>query len=900
MNLTPGAQLGPYEIIGALGAGGMGEVYRARDTRLGREVAIKILPAVFASDPDRLARFTREAHTLAQLNHPHIAHIYGFEDSGGVTALVMELVDGPTLADMLATRAIPLNDALDITRQIAEALEAAHEQGIVHRDLKPANVKVRTDGAVKVLDFGLAKAIASDPVAQANAAIENSPTFTQAQGYGGYAMTQVGVILGTTAYMAPEQARGKIVDRRADIWAFGCLLYEMLAGQRPFTGETVTDVLSAIVSREPDWTALPGDVPVSVTRLVRRCLHKDPRRRLRDIGEARLILEAPGGAATAETPQPKSAVRRGGVVPALAAVVIMLALTTAWLLVSRARPAPDSPDVVTRFDVEPPDPGAALNLTFRPAVALSADGRTLAFVATTAGIDRVYLRTRDDVAARPVPGSEGGTNPALSPDGRWIAFFADGKVRKATIGGEATTIGTARDVRGLTWTDDGMLVMTDNSAGAVTRMSSDGQQPRPLTQLAAGERTHRWLDALPGGRSVLFTVGMIASPDSYDTSNVEAVNVATGERRVVLQGAAMARYCGDGRLLYSKGPAVFSVRFDPDRLTTSGAPVQVLPAVARDATTGAAHFACARDGTLAFVPASTSAELRHLVWYDEKGQQQPTNLPPGPHQEVRISPDGKRAALLGGTAGSGDVWIYEFASGTFNRLTFTATNAAPIWSADGRTVYFTSFDRNGAQSTLFKKPADGSREAAALGRLPNRAYFSWVDPQEQAAILEAVESGSDRGNIVRFHFPGGSTEIVANAANDYSASVSPGGRWLAYSSDETGRNEVFVQDLTGSGARWQVTSTGGLEPHWSSDGRQLFYRSINRLMAAPIEPGTTFRAGKARPLFDGIYNSGLESGRSYHVDPVTGRFLLVRPAETGPPARAIRVVLNWPHDVVTR
>ena len=579
-----------------------------------------------------------------------------------------------------------VDDALDVARQIAEGLEAAHDHGIIHRDLKPANVKVRRDGVVKVLDFGLARAIAD---AGAGAPVDNSPTVTSP------AITQVGVILGTAAYMAPEQARGKNVDRRVDIWAFGCLLYEMLTGRRPFTGETVTDVLSAIVTREPDWDALPPQVPPAVARLVRRCLEKDPRKRLRDIGEARLTLEAPqtnledASRAAGATAIPRS---RDWAVRLLIAAVVLLAAVAGLLGILAARPrATPPPATITRFDVQPPDPGATLSLVFRPAVALSASGGTAAFVAASGGIDRVYVRTRSDSSARVIPGSERGTGPVLSPDGKWVAFFADGVIRKAAIDGEASTLASARDVRGMAWSDDGTLFLTTDAGAPLVSMPATGGPMQPVTTLAAGERTHRWPDVLPGGKSVLFTVGTTASPDSYDGGNIDAVIVATGERRVVLQGAAMARYCGEGRLLYSKGTGLYSIAFDPESLTIAGEPIEVSPAVARDASTGAAHFACANDGTLAFVPGTSQRDLRRLVWVDASGKAEVAQLPAGPHQEVRISPDGTRAALLGSPGGRGDVWIYEFGRGTFNRLTFTGTNLAPMWSPDGSSVYYSSF-----------------------------------------------------------------------------------------------------------------------------------------------------------------------------------------------------------------
>ncbi|HET7216890.1 MAG TPA: protein kinase, partial [Vicinamibacterales bacterium] len=778
-------------------------------------------------------------------------------------------------------------------RQIAEALESAHEHGIVHRDLKPANVKVRPDGTVKVLDFGLAKAVQVERAGAVAAPLADSPTFTSPM------VTQMGVLLGTAAYMAPEQARGKIVDRRVDIWAFGCVLYEMLCGRAPFKGDNVTDLLSAIVSREPDWTALPAPAPPAVRTLLGRCLEKDPRRRLRDIGEARLILERPQdfveiAAAQSRRPQP-----RAWMVPVLAGAVVVLVIATAVLWLRRQTPAShETPRVVTRFDVQSPD-NAELTTVFRPVLSLAANGSVLAFTAVSQGVNRIYVRERSEPLARAIPGSEGGSNPSLSPDGKWVVFFADGNLRKAPLAGQATTVAPARDVRGITWLDEGTLVATGDSGAPLTRMTVEGADARTITTLAAGERTHRWPQALPGGKAVLFTVGTLASPDNYDASNIDAVIVATGERRVILKGAAMARYCGDGHLLYSKGPALFAVGFDPDALAVTGTPVQVLPAVRRDPSTGAAHFDCASDHTLAFVPAS-SGELHHLFWADRQGRLQSAGLASGPYQEARVSPDGTRAVLLNGTSGSGDVWIYEFATKRYNRLTFTGTNVAPMWSADGRAIYYTSFAQSPAlRTTIFRKLADGSRDAEAMAVVDGRSYLAWVEPNERMAVLDVVNPTSDRGDIVRVPLrPVGAAErLVGTSFNEFGSAVSPNGQWLAYQSDETGKAEVYVRDLTGSGAHWQVTVSGGEEPHWNRDGRELFYRVANRLMVVAVEKGATFRNGNPQPLFDGAYNTGIESGRSYDVDPTSPRFLLVRPADAAGPSRSVRLVFNWDRDV---
>ena len=896
MSLGPGARLGSYEILDSIGAGGMGEVYRARDTRLQRDVAIKVLPELFAADPDRLARFEREAQTLAALNHPNIAQIFGVVDlpaeagsdtAGARAALVMELVDGEDLAQRLSRGPIALDDAVPVARQIADALEAAHELGIVHRDLKPANIKVRPDGTVKVLDFGLAKAMMPDvagagvPVANAN-----SPTFASP------AMTAHGVILGTAAYMAPEQARGRPVDRRADIWAFGCVLYEMLTGAGPFAGETVTDVLSAVISREPDWGSLPGATPSALVSLMRRCLEKDPRRRLRDIGEARLILEQPMDAGpTAAALKPA---RRSRLVPALAVLVVLLAVALVAIAARGFRTTDTTPRTLTRYDVRLPDKTAAM-ITFRPAVSVSADGSTFTALAAADGLNQVYVRTRADVEFRRIAGTERAVMAAVSPDGRSLAFFADGSLRKASIDGGATTLSAARDVRGLTWVDSVTIVVTPDSAGPLFMVSSSGGEMRPLTTLGAGERTHRWPDALPGGRAVLFTVGTLDKPDLYDPGNIDVVTIATGERHVLIKGAAMARACGPGRVIYSKGTSLYSVTMDPDRLQLTGAPVEIVQGVERDASTGAAHFDCSDDGTLAYIPGSSTGDLRRLAWADRKGQMEPLPLQAGPLQDARVSPDGTRVALLQGASGAGDVWIYETTGGTFTRLSFNGTSAAPEWSPDGRYVYYTTLDASGRSGSIVRKLADGSRDAETLRTLDRRAYISSVDEVNLTVVLDAIVTASDRGDVLRVPLaPGGAPQtLAASQFNEYGSSVSPNGRWIAYQSDETGRPEVYALDLATPGLRRQVTTAGGEEPHWSRDGRELFYRAVNRLMTTPVLSGPTLRFGNPVSLFEGVYTSGIETGRSYDVNPKTGRFLLVLPARELKSTGTIRVVLNW-------
>jgi serine/threonine-protein kinase len=878
----------------------MGEVFRARDTKLNRDVAIKVMPDRVATDPERLARFEREAQTLAAFNHSRIAQIYGvieLDDRTGrqarALALVMEYVDGEDLAQRLTRGPVPVEDALAIAVQIAEALEAAHERGIVHRDLKPANVKVTPGGVVKVLDFGLAKAVGSeaDP-----AAIANSPTYTSPAH-----VTHVGTLLGTAPYLAPEQVRGKPADRRADIWAFGCVLYKLLVGHAPFGGESLADTLGAIVKDTPRWDDLPAETPASIRRLLMRCLIKDPMRRLRDIGEARVALEdqLSGAADVAPTAAPLSPGPRPRIVLWLALVSVALALmlaTAAVRLWRRTDPLPPPPPSapIARFDVLPPA-RTFLKLDLRPAVAIARDGSTLAYVATFDGIPRLYVRARDSANTRALPGTEGATIPSFSPDGKWIAFFADGKIKKVALDGPPVTLASAPDVRGIAWQDDHTLIFPRGPADPLVAMSADGGDTRPVSTLAPNERSHRWPDVLPGGKAVMFTVGTPGSPDNYDDATIEAVILGTGERRIVWRGAAMARYSGSGHLILSRGPALYAVSFDPETLTTKGSPTQVVQAVERDVTTGAAHFACALDGTFAMAPGSVQSGLFRIVWVDKQGAPQPLDLAPAMYHDFRLSPDGKRIALLNGPSGGSDIWIYDIPRHTNTRLTFTGNSAAPVWSRDGKSIFYTAFDHTGRSSLVYRKAADGSREADVVASPGGISYVSWVSKDGTDAVLDFVNPGAGMADVIRLPLRPQSkpSPLVADPADSYGSAVSPDERWLAYHSDSTGRPEIYVRDMTATGGRWQVSTSGGEEPHWSKDGRELYFRAGNRMMMAPIERGSAFHAGTPRLLFEGVYNLRSDSLRSYDVDTATGRFLMIRPIEEGQPPASIRVTLNW-------
>ncbi len=719
MPLAPGTRLGPYEIVVPLGTGGMGEVYRARDTKLNRDVAIKVLPEAFAIEPERLARFTREAQTLAVLNHPNIAHIHGLEDSGGVRALVMELVEGEDLSQRLARGPVPLDEAVSIARQLGEALEAAHEQGIVHRDLKPANIKVRPDGTVKVLDFGLAKAVeqaqGSGLTAQGGM-LANSPTLTAHA-------TQMGVILGTAAYMAPEQASGKLVDRRADIWAFGVVLWEMMTGRRLFEGESVPETLGAIFRQEIDLEALPAETPPAVRHLLARCLERDPKLRLRDIGEARIALAdvrssprphsdvRPRVAAPVEATPPPARSRMTWIPWTIAAIAVAVA---SWLML---RPSPESvattPAHLVVVGVSPPA-GHVLAAGETPALDVARDGSAAAFEAEGPNGRQIFLRRLDRAGVEPVPSTLGGAQPFFSPDGRSLAFFADGRIRKIALDSRAVAdIVGVNSYRGATWADGGWIVYTQSYSDGLQKVRDTGGRPEPVTSLdrQANERSHRWPTALPGSPWVLFTVGVSKSPNYWDDSRIDAVNLETGERKTIFDGAWMARFAPPDTLLLQRGATLFGLPFDRVRAERRGSERVVLENVGGEASSGAGYFAPGGAGILAYVPAGALIGETGVAIVEPSGAVTKLSLPEKRYWYPRFSPDGRSLLLDIGSGQSPDdeVWRYDFASGQLSRVTFVAGSALPVWSPDGAWVAYTG-GSPGRVNSIFRKRIDGASD----------------------------------------------------------------------------------------------------------------------------------------------------------------------------------------------
>ena len=714
MALTPGTRIGAYEVTGQIGVGGMGEVHRARDTRLDRDVAIKILPEAFAADAERVARFQREAKVLASLNHPNIAIIHGLEYAEGAHALVMELVEGEDLAQCIARGAIPLDEALPIAKQIADALEAAHEAGIIHRDLKPANIKLRPDGTVKVLDFGLAKAM--DPVADHGPAkaghhvLSQSPTITSP------AMTQAGIILGTAAYMSPEQARGKAVDRRADIWAFGCVLYEMVTARRAFEGDDIAITLAAVMMKEPNWRALPAATPVALRRLLTRCLKKDPKARMRDIGDARLQIEellsgTPEEIGSPAIPQALSLWRRmmpwaaaGALAAALAAVLVL------WLPWRTA-----SPSTPLRLSAEL---GADVSLRTGAAAALSLspDGAMLVFTAQKpGGAFQLYIRRLEQLAALPLSGTDGANNPFFSPDGQWVAFFADGKLKKiAVTGGAAVMVGDdALTSSGGTWSEDSTTItFSPQRSGSLVRVSSEGGKPEPLTTLGDGQVTHRWPQMLPGGKAVLFTAH--AGISGFDDANLEVQPLPAGARKVVQRGAFYGRYLPSGHLVYIHDGTLFAAPFDVNRLAMSGPPVAVLEGVVSNAGSGAANFAVSDNGTFVYLPGRDAGRGALIEWMNREGKATPLRATPADWSNLVFAPDGHRLALDIFDGRQTNVWTYEWERDSPSRLTLAPGIALkPVWTPDGKRIVFASPRSDTGGGNLYWQRADNRRVHSA-------------------------------------------------------------------------------------------------------------------------------------------------------------------------------------------
>ena len=889
-----GRTVGTYQLGQMIGAGGMGEVYRARDTRLGRDVAVKILTDALTGSAERLARFEREAKILATLNHPNIAAIYGIEESAGVRALVLELVEGVTLAEKLQTdagvaRALSFSDALPIARQIARACEAAHQKGIVHRDLKPANIKIAPDGTVKVLDFGVAKF---------DAPRGPGPTGS------GVLSTAEGAVLGTVAYMSPEQARGLPVDRRTDIWAFGCVLYEMLTGCRSFPGDSSADVLGAITSRDPDWTLLPADASARVRDVLRRCLAKDAERRYHDIADVRVELEdalepsAPVAAVTSLSPAPRWRTRLPWIVAGAIAAAAIIAIWGQRPQETTKRRGP------ARVSIELPPAVAVYAIGRGSSVAISPDAQRIVYVAVDGNSTRLLTRTLDGLESTSVPGTEGATNPIFSPDGRWIAFWSNRSLKKVPAsGGVATTIVENANFLGAAWGEDDTILYSTAPDGEVWRVPSGGGTPQRITTKAHGGAVHSWSQVLPGGRSVLYTIW---NNTGFEGGRIVMQPLAGGSPTLLVERGSYGRVVardGIAFLIYARPEGLMAAPFDLEGGRTTGGPELVQPGVQVNLS-GGAHFSVSDDGVLAYVPGGLDEDDKTLLWVDTSGKT--TDLPPVPGVgfQYRISPDGKKLVRPNAAGGDGDaaganrdLWIDDLTGRTASiRLTFDEVTNLPIWTHDGRRVIYTK----GQQvDNLFWRAADGSGVAERLTTSPNQQVAGSVAPDGTLIYQERdPKSGFDLW-MLPLDGPPQPRRFISTPRNEGNPRTSPDGKWVAYQSNISGSVEVYIASFPSASTRLQVSQGGGQSPMWSPDGRELYYRAPpsqggGAMMAVTIDTtGAEPKPGSPRILFPGPFQGNGD------VAP-DGRFLLVKQTTRESTTRVIQLVFDWFDELQTK
>jgi serine/threonine-protein kinase len=888
--LAAGTCLGGYQIAGLIGAGGMGEVYKAHDGKLARDVAIKVLPKALAADPDRLVRLRHEARLLAALNHPNVAQIHGLEESDGIPALVMELVEGDTLADRIAKGPIPLDEALRVAGQLVDALEAAHTRGIVHRDLKPANIKLRADGTVKVLDFGLAKALIGGPEGPSSA------TTVSAAG------TLPGMVLGTTAYMSPEQTRGSEVDTRTDVWAFGCILYEMLAGRSAFGSETRSDTIAAVLAQDPPWQALPQNVPASLSRVLHRCLQRDRSSRLADVRDARLDLVD----ALNEPPPASSSRSRIRPVERLAwlsALVLTALIGSAAVAHFASSPTSPISRAVTRALVDAP----GLTITNGTNVALSPDGRRILYAGN--GGTQLFVRRLDTFDPIPlVTANRRIEDPFVSPDGQWVGFFEGGALMKVPMSGGASIelaqiAGTAP--RGATWpTDDSIVFATSSAASGLWLVPSSGGTPTALTQpdRSHGEAQHLWPERLPSGHAVLFTI--TSQTGNLDDAQIVALDLRTRQQHVVLRGGSHAQYSPSGHLIYTAAGALRAVSFDLPRLATRGTGTLVIPTLSTTSE-GGSDFAIAGDGTMAYLGARAAEgldALRTLTWVDRTGKEQPIAAPARAYVFPRLSPDGKRIALDIATGAARGIWIWDVVRATMTRLTLdSAVNRAMEWTRDGQRIVYTS-NRSGFDN-LWWQAADGSGHPEPLTTSPNVQFASGSTSDGRTLIFfeRRANTGLDIMTIA-LDATRRVTALLATPSNEKNGIVSDDGHWMAYESDRSGRLEIYVRPFPNvDGGEWQVSVEGGTRPSWSRDGKELYFVALTRgtaLMRVSVDvSGGSLHVGTPVTLFDGY--AAINPNRTYDVA-ADGRFLMLKPVAQSHTAPNLVLVQHWDEELKVR
>ena len=896
MALESGTRVGIYEVTAKIGEGGMGEVYQARDTTLDRDVALKVLPEAFTADPDRLARFQREAKVLASLNHSNIGAIYGLEAAGETQALVLELIEGPTLADRIAEGPIPVDEALTIAKQIAEALEAAHEQGIIHRDLKPANVKVKSDGTVKVLDFGLAKAVASDAGGR-SASTSATMSLTASA-------TQMGMVIGTAAYMAPEQAKGKPVDKRADIWAFGVVLLEMLSGKRLFTGETASETLAAVMMQEPAWDRLPADLPTKLDNLLRRCLQKDPKERVRDIGDVRLAMQG-AFETTIRVAEESTAVappqfwQRPVMAGAILGVTTLTVAAAMWVA---TRPAPPTPAPVNRFVVNTNAQGIFSPIGLTQNLHVSRDGQQIVYqsVADDLTTPQLAIRHAEQIEVVRLRGSERGRAPFMSPDGDWVGFldFARRSIQKvSTFGGPPVMLVQAANlISGASWGEDDQIVFGTNGGG-LSRVSGGGGESEPLTTLDTeeGDVGHMWPFVISEHDVVLF---VITSGAPLQTGELAVLDLQTGETTRLGVAGVSPHYVSTGHIVYAAADASLrAVPFDVDSLEVVGSPVPLVEDISVGGS-GSADFSISGDGDLVYAIGVAGGGLqRSFVWVDRSGNEEPIPAESANYAEFALSPDGNRVAVHVQESAGGTVRIYDLERDTSTRLTFEEDGVArwPIWTPDGERVAFWGSEVNW-------KASNGTGATEVLNQGTQQLPQAFSPDGSELVVLDL----SNGGNLSVIDVAGGdsATVLLGEDYTERNASLSPDGKWLAYQSDETGEFQVYVRPFPNvQEGRWQVSSDGGVWPVWNPMGAELFYVGPTHLMALPFVEEEAFSPGPVGEVFAWNYATGLT--RQIAVDLDGERFLALtapinRSGENSPDLASLTVVLNWSEELRDR
>ncbi|MBI4458551.1 MAG: serine/threonine-protein kinase [Acidobacteria bacterium] len=898
MPLAAGARLGPYEILGPLGAGGMGEVYKARDTRLDRIVAIKVLPPHFADRPELRDRFEREARTIANLKHPHICVLYDIGHENGTHYLVMEYLEGETLAQRLEKGPLPLDQVLQYAIEIADALDTAHRQHFTHRDIKPANIMLTKDGT-KLLDFGLAKLKQEiDPALPP----DERPT--------NMSLTAEGTILGTLQYMAPEQVEGRTddIDGRTDVFAFGALVYEMATGKKCFEGKSRASVMAAILEREvPPMSALQPMTPASLDRVVKKCLAKEREKRWQTASDLHDELEwIKQGGGQAGTPAPleaKAAAKAWRRALPWTAAVLAGALI-ASLVVWNLKPTPSpAPELVSRFVMTLPPREERYDAYSASPIALSPDGTQLVYSATVGGRQQLYLRSLDSLEAKAIRGTEGGDSPFFSPDGLWLGFEAlypsGWALKKVPLnGGEPMTLcECVPNLRGVSWGWNNTIVFAPSTTSAIWQVSASGGTPQVLTTLDSGkgEESHRWPELLPGGKAVLFTVG---PEGGRADAEIVVQRLDTGERRVLVQGGTYAHYLPTGHLVYLRQGTLMAVPFDLARLEVNGAAVPVLEGISQNPSSGAPRLSISSLGSLAYLPASfgESLDSATLVWMDRKGAVQPLKAPPRPYLFARLSPDGRRVTVRISAANS-NVWVFDNSGESLTRLTFEGSNTLPVWAADGNRIAYSS-NRAGPRN-LFWKAADGSGVEERLTTSRHSQNVTSWSPGSKLLAFTELDPDSGGGDIWVLPLEGDRKPqpYLKTPFFEGGATFSSDGRWLAYTSNESGRYEVYVQPFPVAGAKWQVSSGGGQQPVWTRNGRELFYldNAQEKMMAADVSTQPTFSTSNPRELFKLQRVTGIAppSSAIYDVSPDGQRFLMVQQNEPPQEPTPIHVVLNW-------